>query len=114
MAATQGRSIFSSEANKLSWWPRLVRRYFTSSQEIPDVLWFNTLQHYPFLASHNDRNDADQIRLRHLSGQFLNHKEFSGASGLTVTDEMAVAIAHKPACPCCTWDLNSTMTLKAL
>ena len=99
MTANQRQSIFSAEENKLSWWPRLVRRYFSTSQEIPDMLWFNTLQHFPFLASHNDRNEADQMRLRHLSGQFLRHKEFSGASGLTVTDEMAVAIAAQACLP---------------
>ena len=99
MTVTQGQSTLTSETSKLSWWPRLVRRYFTSSHDISDVLWFDTLQHYPFLALHNDCNSADQIRLRQLSGQFLSQKEFSGARGLTVTDEMAVAIAAQACLP---------------
>lgn len=63
---------------------------------IPDTLWRHTLQRYPFLAR---LSAADQLQLRQLVGQFLAHKEFSGANGLTVTDKMAVAIAAQACLP---------------
>ena len=38
-------------------------------------------------------------RLRHLATLFLSHKEFSGAGGLVVSDEMAVAVAAQAVLP---------------
>jgi MtfA peptidase len=69
---------------------------FKRSRPIPDGLWQRTLAHYPFLAS---RSDEDTARLRALAGQFLAQKQFSGAHGLEVTDEMAVAIAAQACLP---------------
>jgi len=63
---------------------------------IPEALWQKTLKRYPFLAQ---RPAAQRQQLRTLVGQFLQHKEFTGAHGLTVTDDMAVAIAAQACLP---------------
>lgn len=63
---------------------------------IPEELWLNTLLAYPFLAQ---RPVAEHARLRSLVIEFLKKKEFSGAHGLKVTDEMAVAIAAQACLP---------------
>lgn len=80
----------------LSWlrslWPLGGARY----KAIPDVLWESTLQAYPFLA---ELSPQDQAQLHTLSSQFLAHKEFTGAHGLEVTDDMAVAIAAQACLP---------------
>ena len=80
----------------LTRWQRGWQQIFRRSRSIPDGLWKQTLAHYPFLAS---RPDEDTSRLRTLAGQFLAHKQFSGAHGLVVTDEMAVAIAAQACLP---------------
>ncbi len=70
---------------------RIVER-----RAISDVLWAQTLASLPFLA----RLPADdQAALRRLSSLFLDQKEFAGAGGLTVTDEMAVHIAAQACLP---------------
>jgi Mlc titration factor MtfA (ptsG expression regulator) len=63
---------------------------------IPDALWAATLARFPFLArlGHDDAQ-----RLREMSTLFLAGKEFSGAQGLIVTDDMAVAIAAQACLP---------------
>jgi Mlc titration factor MtfA (ptsG expression regulator) len=59
-------------------------------------MWQATLHHFPFL----DRlSPEDAFRLRELSTLFLARKEFSGAQGLAVTDDMAVAIAAQACLP---------------
>ncbi|MBI2771371.1 MAG: zinc-dependent peptidase [Burkholderiales bacterium] len=63
---------------------------------IPDTLWRATLQHYPFLAA---RPETDVHKLRALAGQFIAGKEFHGAQGFTITDEVAVAIAAQAVLP---------------
>jgi MtfA peptidase len=73
------------------WW-----RIFKRSRRIPDELWQQTLAHYPFLAN---GPTTDTSKLRALAGQFLAQKQFSGAHGLVVTDEMAVAIAAQACLP---------------
>jgi MtfA peptidase len=63
---------------------------------IPDALWQHTLQATPFLG----RRSADDLaRLRGMATLFLVEKEFAGAHGLAVTDEMAVAIAAQACVP---------------
>jgi Mlc titration factor MtfA (ptsG expression regulator) len=85
---------------RLGDWLRRSRESLTgaaaSTREIPDVLWIDTLDRFPFLAA---RTDAEQQRLRALSGRFLAHKEFHGAQGLVITDEIAVAIAAQACLP---------------
>ena len=63
---------------------------------IPDALWQLTVKRFPFLAA---LSEEDALRLREMSTLFLASKEFSGAHGLEVTDEMAVAIAAQACLP---------------
>ena len=75
-------------------WGWLRRR--RSVPEIPDPLWRATLARYPFLAERR----ADEVqRLRTLAAEFLVHKEFHGAGGLAITDEIALAIAAQAVLP---------------
>lgn len=63
---------------------------------IPDGLWLHTLVRYPFLAA---LPLPAQQRLRSLSAQFLAGKEFHGAHGLKITDDIAVSIAAQACLP---------------
>ncbi len=63
---------------------------------IPDALWELTLLRYPFLAQ---RNADDLAELRRLCSLFLASKEFHGANGFEVTDEVAVAVAAQACLP---------------
>lgn len=63
---------------------------------IPDALWHLTLRRLPFLAQ---RDAATLGRLRRLASLFLDRKEFSGAGGFVVTDEIAVAVAAQACLP---------------
>ncbi len=63
---------------------------------IPDALWQLTLARYPFLAR---LPPDDRIELRRLCSLFLDSKEFSGAGGLQVTDDMALAVAAQACLP---------------
>jgi Mlc titration factor MtfA (ptsG expression regulator) len=81
------------------WWQRLRQRSEQRAAErraIPEAIWQLTLVRYPFLAR---RAAADVAELRRLSSLFLDRKEFSGAHGLRVTDDMAVAIAAQACLP---------------
>lgn len=80
----------------LSAWRALLARLQPVAKPIPETLWWQTLQSYPFLAALS--LDA-QAHLGQLSRQFLAEKEFSGAHGLVVTDDMAVAIAAQACLP---------------
>lgn len=63
---------------------------------LPDALWQGTLARYPFLAQ---RSAEERERLRALSARFLADKEFHGAGGLVITDEIALAIAAQAVLP---------------
>ena len=76
----------------LGWLQKLI----APPRAIPDAVWQLTLAHYPFLAN---RSIADQARLRMLTAQFMTQKQFGGAHGLLVTDEMAIAIAAQACLP---------------
>jgi Mlc titration factor MtfA (ptsG expression regulator) len=81
------------------WWQRLRQRSeqrAVARRHIPDALWALTLARYPFLAR---RDPQDIAELRRLSSLFLDRKEFSGAHGLQVSDDMAVAIAAQACLP---------------
>ena len=67
-----------------------------SRRAIPDALWALTLARFQFLSW---RSPADVARLRTLATLFLADKEFAGAGGLVVDDEMAVAIAAQACLP---------------
>ena len=73
-----------------------LQKLIASPSAIPDAVWQLTLAQYPFLAN---RSITDQARLRILTAQFLMQKQFSGAHGLVVTDEMAIAIAAQACLP---------------
>ena len=63
---------------------------------IPDSLWALTVARYPFIA----RLGPDQLdKLRQQATLFLASKEFSGAGGLEITDDIAVAIAAQACIP---------------
>lgn len=81
------------------WWRQLRQRSEQRAIErrpIPDSLWALTLSRYPFLAL---REAQDIAELRRLSSLFLDSKEFTGAHGLEVSDDMAVAIAAQACLP---------------
>lgn len=73
-------------------WLRRRRR----PPELPEALWQSTLARYPFLA---DRPDDEVARLRALAADFLARKEFHGAGGLVISDEIALAIAAQAVLP---------------
>lgn len=75
-----------------SWLPRRIR----PAPPIANRFWRHTLSTHPFLAA---LPADDQTRLRLLSGQFLQEKEFHGAHGLVVNDAMALAIAAQACLP---------------
>lgn len=78
------------------WLPGLQRVLPQDGSSIPDGLWLHTLVRYPFLAA---LPLSAQQRLRALSAQFLADKEFHGAHGLHITDEIALAIAAQACLP---------------
>jgi len=67
-----------------------------TARAIPDALWATVLERYAFLTR---RAAADRERLRQLSGEFLAVKEFHGAKGFVVTDEVALSIAAQAVLP---------------
>jgi Mlc titration factor MtfA (ptsG expression regulator) len=84
-------------------WSRLVGALRQNRDEralqrraIPDVLWRRTLKRFAFLRR---RLEEDNVRLRALTSLFLDRKEFSGAAGFVVSDDVAVAIAAQACLP---------------
>lgn len=84
-------------------WPKLLRSVSRwrearalERHAIPDELWARILAAFPFIAS---RNSDDLQSLRTLCSLFLSRKEFHGAQGVEITDEMAVAIAAQACLP---------------
>ena len=63
---------------------------------IPEPAWQATLARYPFLA---ERPAADLEHLRRLAAEFLRDKEFHGAHGFVITDEVALAVAAQAVLP---------------
>jgi hypothetical protein len=78
------------------WRDALKGRASAAGRVIPQELWQATLLAYPFLAQ---RTPDDIARLRELTGQFLDKKEFHGAQGLPITDAMAIAVAAQACLP---------------
>ncbi len=84
--------------NASPWWRQLWHRWTVKpdAHSIPEPLWQATLQSHPFLA----QRSADQLwHLRTLCAQFLRSKEFTGAQGLQITDEIALSIAAQACLP---------------
>jgi Mlc titration factor MtfA (ptsG expression regulator) len=67
-----------------------------SARPIPDALWATLLARYPFLSA---RPEDERMRLRELAAQFLGGKEFHGAQGFVITDEVALSIAVQAVLP---------------
>lgn len=63
---------------------------------IADDLWELTLLRLPFLKG---LDEADRAELRRLCSLFLDRKQFHGAGGLQVTDDMALMIAAQACLP---------------
>jgi MtfA peptidase len=80
----------------LRWLQRLRERQGNGGTAIPDSLWNSTLAQLPFL---HGTPTEDLPRLRQLTQAFLDSKEFHGASGLVIRDDMAVAIAVQACLP---------------
>ncbi len=79
-----------------AWLQRWRETRTLERRAIPDALWRLTLARFPFLGW---RSEADLAQLRELATLFLADKEFHGAHGLVVDDEMAVAIAAQGCLP---------------
>ena len=78
------------------WWRRLRDRLLGRPVAIPDVPWQALLDRHPFLLRHGPSSGP---ALRALCGEFLAAKQFEGAGGLLVHDEMALAIAAQACLP---------------
>jgi Mlc titration factor MtfA (ptsG expression regulator) len=78
------------------WLSRWRRQRTLERRAIPEPLWRLTLARFPFLGA---RSAEDLQALRDMTTLFLAAKEFSGARGLEVSDEMAVAIAAQACLP---------------
>ncbi len=63
---------------------------------IPEASWLDLLVRYPFLRRDNPQQEH---ALRQLCMRFLRSKEFHGAGGLDITDEMALAISAQACLP---------------
>jgi Mlc titration factor MtfA (ptsG expression regulator) len=75
----------------LGWWRK--RRL---PPPVPEPQWQSVLASYPFL---QQPTQAASQRLRLLAAQFLADKEFHGAQGLVITDEIALAISAQAVLP---------------
>ncbi len=78
------------------WLSRWRRQRTLDRRPIPEPLWQLTLARFPFLGA---RSAEDLAALREMATLFLAEKEFTGARGLEVSDEMAVAIAAQACLP---------------
>lgn len=79
----------------LDWIKKLWLRR-PEAAAITDALWSRTLADHPFLER---LPPNERTRLRNLSEAFIKRKSFSGAAGLTLTDEIVVAIAAQACLP---------------
>lgn len=80
----------------LDAWRRWSEDRICRRQAIPESLWQLTLARYPFLTW---RSAEELTRLRRLTTLFLSRKEFSGAQGFVITDEIAVAVSAQAVLP---------------
>ena len=80
----------------LAGWQRLRNERTLRRRPIPEPLWQLTLARFPFLQR---RSATDRQTLREMATLFLAQKEFTGAHGFEVTDEIAVAVAAQACLP---------------
>ena len=86
----------SSRLTMRDWLKRWRDGRTLERRAIPDPLWRLTLARFPFLCW---RSATDVERLRAMATLFLADKEFTGAHGLLIDDEMAVAVAAQACLP---------------
>lgn len=92
-----------------TWLRRLFRNPFPALLQrptIPDRLWTAQLAALPFIAT---RDPSTHERLRTLCERFLASKEFYGAHGLVVSDEMALSVAMQACLPLSTMPTGSSV-----
>jgi Mlc titration factor MtfA (ptsG expression regulator) len=82
---------------------RLLPGRAARPESIPDALWHDTLQRYPFLAA---LDEARARRLRALCARFLRVKEFHAVAPLVLTDSMALDVAAQACLPVVDLDLR--------
>ena len=75
----------------MGWLTEWRRKRVLEKHSIDDALWDRATQGLPFI--------PENSRLKALALLFLAEKEFTGAHGLEVTDEMRVAIAAQACLP---------------
>lgn len=77
-------------------WREWRTRRVLERRAVSDALWDGTLRRFPFIA----QRSADELaRLREMVSLFLDQKEFTGAGGFDVTDDVAVAVAAQACLP---------------
>ncbi len=74
----------------LQWLEHQRIRYTLSHHPIPNDIWYPLMHE---VAIFKGLSAVERAHLRELSTLFLNSKSYSGVQGLTVTTEMAVAVA---------------------
>lgn len=85
-----------------SRWGRSLQRVTGRPPAVPEPLWQRVLNRHDFLLS---LAPHEQNVLKKLSEHFLAQKEFTGAQGLLVNDEMALTIAAQACLPWVYWGL---------
>ncbi len=90
------RSGLARRLTVRDWLRRWRETRTLERRAIPEQLWQLTLARFAFL---NWRSAAEIAQLRDMATLFLADKEFTGAQGLQVDDEMAVAIAAQACLP---------------
>ena len=80
----------------MSGWLNILRGKRSGPRELPESLWQDTLTSFPFLSR---LSGPDLNLLRQLARQFLDQKEFHGAAGFQISDDVALAIAAQACLP---------------
>ena len=90
-------------ASRASWWRAPLARLAGWREQralerraIPDDLWALTVARLPFVAR---LGEDDRDALRRMCSLFLDDKPFVGAGGVSVTDDIALAIAAQACLP---------------
>ncbi|RYF42537.1 MAG: zinc-dependent peptidase [Comamonadaceae bacterium] len=65
-------------------------------REIPQPLWMEVLARYPFIEA---LSQEELAKLRVVAGEFLAAKQFHGARGFAITDEVALAVTVQAVLP---------------
>jgi Mlc titration factor MtfA (ptsG expression regulator) len=77
-------------------WLRSLKRINPGGPRILEAQWHQSIAPFSFLSS---LSHSDRTKLKLLAERFLAQKEFHGAGGFEVTDEMAIAIAAQACLP---------------